>query len=174
MINLIYLDIDGVLTNELDECILFKCHPDDYKMSAYNIEILDEILEETHAKIILSTSWRNYPDDHTFTNKKGMVYKSQLPLLRKMYDKYIIGDAPHTEGCNKAYDIYMSIKNMPESLYKKINKIAILDDDPTQGLEQYNNSIDNNIQFFKINPKYGLDDEMAGKIIRYFKIKKSR
>ena len=103
--NLIYLDIDGVLTNRQDNCMLFECRPEDYRLSQYNVSNLKRVIKQTHAVIILSTSWRNYPEGHTFQNAKGWEYSSLMDDVKRHFGTSIIGSAPHIDGSDKLNDI---------------------------------------------------------------------
>lgn len=170
MINILYLDIDGVLNNRVHDCLLFECEPLKYKLDPFNLMFLDNILERTNTRIILSTSWRNYPDDHTFTNIKGWEYTSLLPQLRHDYKDYIIDNAPHEHGSDKYTDILYSINSLKANPKLDISSFAILDDDPIQGLEKFNTDPEymEYVHFFKTSKMYGLDEEISEKVISFF------
>lgn len=164
--NLIYLDIDGVLTNRQDNCMLFECKPEDYRLSTYNVSNLKRVIKHTNAQIILSTSWRNYPEGHTFQNSKGWEYSSLMDDVTKHFGTYIIGKAPHVDGSDKLNDIIESILIMTHE--SDINKIAVLDDDPSQGLEWLNRRGPEYIHWFKTTKDSGLDDKVRDNLIYFF------
>ena len=170
MINILYLDIDGVLNNRAHDCLLFECEPLKYKLDPYNLMFLDNILERTDTRIILSTSWRNYPDDHVFRNAKGWEYTSLLPQLRNDYKDYIFCDAPHVTGTDKYTDILNSIKMLQARYPEDINCFGILDDDPIQGLEKFNTDEEymNYVHWFRTSKMYGLNEEITEKVISFF------
>lgn len=164
--NLIYLDIDGVLTNRQEDCMLFECRPENYRLSLYNVSNLQRVIKHTDAKIILSTSWRNYPEGHTFQNSNGWEYSSLMDDVIKYFSDCIIGSAPHISGSDKLNDIMESILDIMHK--EHINKIAVLDDDPSQGLEWFNKRGPEYIHWFKTTDDSGLDDKVRDNLIYFF------
>jgi len=158
MHDILFLDVDGVLTNRKDDAMIFECPSDRYRLCDRNLVCLDKILNSCpNCRIVLSTSWRNYPEDYEFQNKLGWSYKSQLPVLLDRYYDKIIDKAPHVEGSNKAKDILKWIvTNQFEGKY------IILDDDPMQGLSYFSP------QWIKTSKELGLTERIADVVINYF------
>ena len=154
----IFLDIDGVLTSRDSDSFIFECDSEKYKLNDYCLECLKYILDNVeNCKIVLSTSWRNYPDNHIMINTYGEVYKSLIPQLKLLFDDYIVGKAPHSSRNNKYTDISDYLSEHPE-----VVDFVVLDDDPTQGLQGFGE------QFFKISMYSGLTLEVAKTIVNYF------
>ena len=58
---LIFLDLDHVLTNtELDQSSFLSYDPEKYRLSSINLKWLNKILDETDAKIVISSNWRRF------------------------------------------------------------------------------------------------------------------
>lgn len=160
-VRVIFLDIDGVLNNRQSDSLLFECEPAKYRLDKNNLKCLQYILDNVkNSRIVLSTSWRNYPEDHTFQNYKGWSYTSLLPELCEKFQNYIIGSAPHIEGRNKYGDINDMLDN--DELSKNIFDFVVIDDDPMQGLSGFGE------QFFKTRKDTGLTIDIAKNIIEYF------
>jgi hypothetical protein len=160
MNRVIFLDIDGVLNNRKSGSLLFECEPSKYRLDENNLSNLRYIIDNVaNSWIVLSTSWRNYPEDHVFYNYKGWGYTSLLPELCERFHKYIIGSARHIDGRNKFGDICEYLNNNP-----KVNIVdfVVLDDDPMQGLEGFGE------QFFKTTKEQGLSKKIAENIVEYF------
>ena len=155
----IFLDIDGVLTSRNSDSFIFECDSEKYKLNDYCLECLKYILDNVNnCKIVLSTSWRNYPDNHIMINTYGEVYKSLIPQLKFLFGDYIVGKAPHnTSGNNKYTDISDYL-----SEHSEVVDFVVMDDDPTQGLQGFGE------QFFKISMYTGLTLEIAKKVVDYF------
>ena len=154
----IFLDIDGVLTSRDSDSFIFECDSEKYKLNYYCVECLKYILDNVKdLKIVLSTSWRNYPDNHIMINTYGEVYKSLLPDVKLTFNEYIVGKAPHKSGNNKYTDISDYL-----SEHSEVVDFVVLDDDPTQGLQGFGE------QFFRISMYTGLTYEAAKKVVEYF------
>lgn len=56
---IIFLDIDGVLNNQVDEerSVIKIDHPDDF-ISERCVTLLNELIENTGAKVVVSSTWR--------------------------------------------------------------------------------------------------------------------
>lgn len=157
-IKVVFIDIDGVLNNRTSDSLLFECIPSKYRLDDDNLKNLQYILDNVeNCKIVLSTSWRNYPEDYTFQNNKGWVYTSLLPELCEKFRKYIVGSAPHIEGRNKFGDICEMLNNTDY-----ISDFVVIDDDPMQGLQGFGE------QFFKTTKTKGLTINIAEDIVDYF------
>ena len=158
MTRIIFLDIDGVLTNRKSGGFLFYCRSEDYVLNEYNLQCLNYILNNVKdCYIVLSTTWRNYPDNHIMIGCiNGEVYKSLVPDLKMRLGDKIIGSAPHVIQRNKYGEIVEYLNS------NGCDDFVVLDDDPTQGLEGFGK------QFFKINQNDGLTLSVATEIIKYF------
>jgi len=154
----IFLDIDGVLTSRDSDSFIFECDPNNYQLNHYCMECLKYILDKVEdLHIVISSSWRNYPDNHIMINNYGDVYKSLLPEVKLSFNEYIVGSAPHKSGFNKYEDISDYL-----SEHSEVVDFVILDDDWSQGLQGFGE------QFFRISMNTGLTYEVAKKVIEYF------
>ena len=158
-LKLIFIDIDGVLNNMDDETSYFTYDPSKYTLSKTNIDALRKVLDQTGAKLVLSTSWRNHDKDYAF-NYHGKLFKSPLKKFIEEIGKehfYEHDSAPHLSGYQKYCDILgffykydLDIQNV---------KFAVLDDQMNQLLEKFGDS------FFFIDGQHGLTSGIADSVI---------
>lgn len=156
----IFLDIDGVLNHEThytwlmetdEPTPLQRVHP----YSEFNPEsckILNRIIDETNAKIVLSSTWRL--DGIPYMNN---IFK-HVGIFHKLYDV--------TPSLAYKYDTTLCRgKEIDEWLSKhpEVTKYVILDDDTDMEEHQ--------LPFFiKTDPyKDGLNNEVANKVIEILK-----
>ena len=73
----IFLDVDGVLTSE------DYLNGVEFDLSEEKIKLLKKIVEQTNAKIVLSSSWknktRNFPVLENLLNKNGLEIYDTTP-----------------------------------------------------------------------------------------------
>jgi hypothetical protein len=156
----IFLDIDGVLNHELyyrwrhkemSDGKPFEEFRDDYgdHFSQDSVNNLQKILNETNAKIVISSTWR----------------MSGLKIMLEMWNKRgmpgdIVGVTPHfyhndysnlPRGCE--IDYWLDTCNCP------IESYVILDDDTDMLYKQ-------RLHYVKINSWYGLTESNANKAIK--------
>ena len=133
--NYIFLDIDGVLnSNEF----IMKHVDDDVILDEDAIKLLSNLVNVTHAKVVLSSSWRIYftedgnPKDNSFT-KRGYKLKE---LLTK-FNIEIIGITKTGIGKHgNVYDEgnrYDEIVDYIDKNLKENDNYVIIDDDDFYG-----------------------------------------
>ena len=132
----LFLDIDGVINSD---AYVKRYHDEHLREKGYNIlvdpeavELVRQLCEKEHVKIILSSSWRSFDLEHTLTYLRE--YPSLKPLL-----KYIIGITPGSLTRYRGKEIQDFLDNyklcakngLIKEKYKreKIDKYAIVDDD---------------------------------------------
>ncbi len=160
---IMFLDIDGVLTSKLSNTFIFMCPGDRYDFNPYCIECLKHILDSIpDLKIVISSSWRNYPDNHIMIGRlNGETYKSLMPKIKELLGDRLIGkatEAGQIDGESSKYDAICDYLNNNS----EILDFVVLDDDPSQGLQGFGE------QFFKISSITGLTLQDANKVIEYF------
>lgn len=155
---IIFLDIDGVLNNAMDECKhKLEVEIDDeakyYPHSHCNVRILNRLIELTSAKIVVSSTWRLGLD---------------LPEMKKVLDAIgVVGDCiGMTDNINDAYalrgnEILKWIKDNEKLVgeYYQYNTYVILDDDSDMLYWQKDN-------FVHVDPTIGLTDRNIGNAIK--------
>jgi len=138
---ILFLDIDGVLNNTST------------MMKGWNefdegcIENLGNILRQTRAKIVLSSSWRRYPQMRRDFGR--MLVKNRLI-------QFWGGDTTPILGTARAMEIQQWLDENP-----KVEIFAILDDDPDALLQAENG------RFFRTRFQEGLTQEIASQIISF-------
>lgn len=116
----IFLDVDGVINNnyyylesdkEEDQCYQF--------LSKRLIENLKRIVDETGAKLVLSSSWRSSLDD----NLKPRSVMGQYLVEALSKDGLFLYDKTEVLGINRYEEIKTWIKNHPQT-----TRYVVLDD----------------------------------------------
>ena len=114
---LIFLDIDGVLATE--ECSQKPHHKIfAYPFDAECVSVLNDILRETNAEIILSSDWR-------------LMYNNDLTILDELFKHNGVIKSPIdvTPSLRKGqYQRQAEIQNYINSNTEKIKSFVILDD----------------------------------------------
>ena len=151
----IFLDVDGVL-NGNHSILKYELFPNYLN----NLKIL---VDETKAKIVLSSSWKNFfykENDKLVANipkKRGDLLLEELSKLNlKIFDTTKIGYSTSTRG----EEIQEWLDNYSSENYKYI----ILDDDNDMLDEQLNNFIQTKFDGSSINDE-GLNDKILKKSI---------
>lgn len=161
LLKIIFLDIDGVLTTGPN----YLLHIDKFNMIA-------DICQQTGAKIVLSSSWRNF----TFENTIKELNELPSGNLFKLITPYFIGITPRFQYCaNRWYNICDFITcvkaNAHPELYDSESfknydkfKCVIVDDCDILGL---NNT---GMEFLQIttDAMSGLSDDNKTEILEYF------
>jgi hypothetical protein len=144
MNNIIFLDIDGVLNTYS----LIREFGLDYIDNGM-VKILKYIVENTNARIVISSTWRLKHDDLMMVKSnlflENLSYIDRTPFL------------PNDERCDE-------IENW---LYKNIDNydnFIILDDDPDASGEKFDK------HFFQTDPEVGLTYEIAKKAIDFLNV----
>lgn len=151
--NIIFLDIDGVLNSHDWFERRGKLSPDATRDEFYAHDFDPEAVArfrmlamDTNAEIVLSSTWRLHEDNRDAVRKYVMEFRDITPEC----DSRIRGA-----------EIYMWIqKNIPYDERKNL-KYAIIDDDSDMLLWQKDD-------FFQTSFKTGLTDEVCDKIRKHF------
>ncbi len=160
IINILFLDIDGVL-NSTQWYNSNSCKALDKSIKRYFdpvcIEYLNKIVNETEARIIISSSWRLLRDLQELQN---IFYA--VGFKGKIYGKTPISSSYDMENpIPRGLEIQEWLDDN-RNKFKSSIKYAILDDedDFLESQKPY---------FFQTNFNTGLDDSLAEKIISFFK-----
>ena len=127
---LLFLDIDGVMTN--DDTIINPNHICSFSKSC--VEVLNQILQTHHVKIILTSSWRTVYDSetiHQMFTQNGVI---QSPA----------GKTPSISNLKRGLEIKKYLEK------RKPTHFLILDDMEIPGFPN---------NFLRINPATGLTME---------------
>lgn len=141
----IFLDIDGVLAVSKDpdvekELFLAGIY---YPFNQECVEILNTIIKETGADIILSSDWR---------------ISLNLDKLQKIFTQNKVNKSPKDITPIGMEHRGLEIKKFIEQ--NSINKFVILDDMDIEGFDKH---------FVKVNDKIGLTEKLLPKIIQKLK-----
>lgn len=121
--------------------------------------LLTKICEETDAKIVWSSTWRNIEE-----------YKDKMEFARDMFNRRgLPGDrlidvtpdlgADHTLSIPRGHEIEMWMQDHPE-----VTKCAILDDREDAG---HTSTVKNRTKFFMTEDLYGITPEIADAVVEY-------
>lgn len=140
--NVIFLDIDGVLNCIRD----FQMFGEDY-ISPLLVGRLDQIVKNTAAKIVLSSSWRMDP------KSRHRVTDALRPFDLEIF------------SCTPVIDMNQRHKEIESWLHSNVvNRFAILDDDSRASLPAFKTS------FFQTDPDIGLTQAMVRKAIEHLNV----
>ena len=142
--NVLFLDIDGVMNNE--DLLTFGGWN---TIGDLQLDMLKKIVEKTNAKIVLSSSWRL--EDFTKKLVEEALSKRDLVLL----DRTIQIKDKQWSIVPRAHEILEWLSRHPE-----VEKFAVLDDEPDAGL-----GIESH--FFKTEFSNGLTWEISDKVIEH-------
>lgn len=157
--NYIFLDIDGVLNN--DE--YFRKHFEDTTViDEKNVKILSELVKNTNARIVLSSSWRIFFNDKFETrNKNG---KSLLNFFKKYGLKIFDRTKVYKNPFGELYDAGHRYDEISGYIKENLNgndKYVIFDDEDFNGtLLKFNEN------FIQTDFMYGIRDEHLKKALR--------
>lgn len=128
---IVFLDIDGVLNSddwyksgEAKKAYEKTKIVSDYHFDPNAWKLVEKLLIETGAKIVLSSSWRNYNLEATLNDFKGTNFE--------VLNKYIVGITPRSALRHRGNEI----KTFIETTDIKIDKYVIIDDDTDFNTEQ--------------------------------------
>ena len=126
----IFIDIDGVLTNVEDGSSYLCGNPSTYRISEKNLENLLLVLKaEPQTRVVISSNWRRFEGDHPAFEYNRKIYYGCLPKLRWMLSKWIVGDLTHERHLTKSEALELWFEDN-SWLSKKFGKYAILEDEP--------------------------------------------
>lgn len=149
---IIFLDIDGVLNSEVD----YEKEPEDLKryhdIALRPLKLLDGLIDETKAKIVVSSTWRSSTHTQILTEVLGKPIDNttRLQMIFKTRGfknwKSIIDVTPvlRGDGIVRGCEIRHWINNHEDILncdYSDFSTYVILDDDSDMLLWQQNHYI---------------------------------
>lgn len=151
----IFLDVDNVLNNNYTEektpymmvatawgdCIKRRYTGIDISL----VELINKILIETNAKLVLSSTWRYHPEMHEY------MWKQLGSLIKERY----IGDTPILDYSHRGKEIYVYLQENP------IKKFVIIDDDIS-----VNDYFQFDKEWIRTYAKDGITSELAEKAIK--------
>lgn len=153
-IKVLMLDIDGVVCNR-------KCWSRKEAMKDGHhyfdddcVKLLDEIINKTSAKIVISSTWRICLD---LTKMKDIFNKRDFK-----YCENIIDFTPIKNDCSRGWEIREWLSTQKYKSNFIVKNYVIVDDDIDMLYEQRNN-------FVKTNTEIGLTRKDADKIIKILK-----
>lgn len=164
MLKLVFVDIDGVLNNKEDGTSCFCMSPESYGISEKNVEVLKKIIAETDAKIVWSTAWRYWPDDHSY-DYNGLMFKSHFKEVREAFPEstFDIPNCPHLLKHTKRDDIMGFFYILKDKLGIDMCDVrfVILDDSFNQGLREFGKC------YFQTSLRDGLTESTADAVINF-------
>lgn len=164
MVNIIFLDIDGVLNchsfyESRDKNILDSNKFDHYKsdICQMRIDLLNDLCKDINALVVISSTWRigkSLQELQDILNYCGATFK-------------IIGKTDHL-GYERGIEISKWLKDnisklIPNCLYFDFYNYVIIDDDSDMLLNQ-------SLHFFQTDVYSGLTPNICYKIKRFFKM----
>ena len=177
--NIIFLDMDGVINcDKTQEDWIKRYGHTTQSINAFKKKyclnqnppyyfIVPELLERFNdlyskipdCKVVWSSSWRNSLKRNSKIFIEGLYYKCGLPK-----DSFL-GYTPHIPYMLRYNEIDEWIKNHVDRI--KIDKCAIIDDLYEASISG-NKFLDIPIKFFQISAKFGLTENDAESILKYF------
>lgn len=139
---ILFLDIDGVVNCETTA----QRHRGAIGIDPYMAFLVARIVERTGCKVVLSSSWRHFPDGC------DEVARQVVPLLDVTPKMPLFGGADQKE---RGHEIKAWLDEHPE-----VTRYAILDDNSDMLDEQLPN-------FFKTSWATGITEEIAEKVVRH-------
>lgn len=128
---IVFLDIDGVLNSddwyksgEAKKAYEKTKIVSDYHFDPNAWKWVEKLLIETGAKIVLSSSWRNFTLESTLKDFVGTKFE--------VLNKYIVGITPRSRLRHRGKEIEEFIQNTDI----KIDRYVIIDDDSDMNTEQ--------------------------------------
>lgn len=128
-----FLDLDGVLTSIEDGTSYLCENPLKYGISAMNFKNLQKIIDgdPENTKIVISSNWRRFTEQHPFWIYGGKKYFNFLPKVREKLGKLVLGDIPHDQGLSKSEAMELWFED--NSWFSKTTgHYVILEDDPSR------------------------------------------
>lgn len=160
---IIFLDIDHVLTNiDLDGTSFMYFDPEKYRLSEINLKLLDRLLAESGAKIVIASNWRKFSPEMPYWIYGGKRYYSPLNAFKERYSKHIAGSLPPDRHINKSQALSLWFED--NSWFSKTaGKYVILEDDPD---EEYQADVIYAKHLVMTDPKFGLTEDDLAKALR--------
>lgn len=122
-------------------------------------KLVKKIIDSTGAKIVWSTDWRKY---HPYLRNIEMA--KEMLNRHNMCGDSLIGYTPNLGHFSFRGDEIREYLTTAKENGNNIEKCAVLDDRDDAGF-----NLPNNCKFFQTNPYYGITEEIANEIVKYFK-----
>lgn len=145
----LFLDIDGVVNKQENFAPAGVRTP--YPIDSYCALLVGRIQLQTGCEVVLSSSWRHYPDALQIVSNSVVTLLDRTPTLRKSYDPPVFARGREWDMSLRGDEVNAWLKDHPE-----VTKYAILDDDSDFYDDQ---------PLFQTTFKDGLTDEIAQKVI---------
>lgn len=147
---LIFLDIDGCVTSKNDESY-FNPDPAKYHPSKNIVNKLVDFCKDNDIMIVVSSNWRKFDIDGTWTNSYG-TYKNPLSELISMISDVYLDTLPPDRHVTKSVAL---VKWFNITGYT--GKFVIFDDDVSEGYGKTDNYNIKNM-FIQIDATTGITD----------------
>ena len=156
----IFLDIDGCLTSKRDNTY-FNPNPNKYHPSKNIIDLLETFCLANDIKIIISSNWRKFDENASWTNGYG-TYKNPIKEVKDLLSNVYFCTLPKFRHMKKSTAISKWLDENPGCTMQ--SKFAIIDDDLDEGfLDTLEYDISN--RFVHINSKYGITENDLEKVL---------
>jgi Swiss Army Knife RNA repair-like protein len=149
-VKVLFLDIDGVVNNQNNFSPTAQRTP--YPIDSYCAFLVGRIQIQTDCEVVLSSSWRHYPD------AVKIVSDSVVKLLDKTPDVVWDKKKRFARGREWPHELRGDEVNAWLEKHPEVTKYAILDDDGDFYDDQ---------PLFQTTFKEGLTDEIAEKVIEH-------
>lgn len=159
--NILFLDFDGVCNSYA--CGSYLTHrPELYGMDPDNIDRVVEICKKGNARIVISSNWRRYGPDYTFSYN-GEAYRNPLAdlyeLIGNLCKDVLTRDLRKTEAIEEWFHLNRNFDG----------EYAILDDDPRDAMSTNEKFMERfGSRFWKTDPRFGLTNQIKNSIINLF------
>ena len=138
MEKIIVLDFDGVVTSCMEKPGSYMVNVgDSYGASLSCLQRLMKLIDETGAKVVISSNWRRFDDTGVcsfWNSPMHGVHANPLPKLKKTLGLRYLCDLPKTRHIKKS----QALKMWFDETIRDPEKIAyvVFDDDETEGFAQ--------------------------------------
>lgn len=147
----LFLDIDGVVNKQ--ENFKHSKGVTPYPIDSYCAFLVGRIVIATDCHVVLSSSWRNYPDAVKIVSDSVVPILDKTPNIYKQLEEPIFERGREWDHSLRGDEVNAWLRNHPE-----VEKYATLDDDGDFYDAQ---------PLFQTTFKDGLTDEIAEKVIEH-------
>lgn len=147
----LFLDIDGVVNKQ--ENFRHSKGVTPYPIDSYCAFLVARIVSYTDCEVVLSSSWRNYPDAVQIVTDTVVPILDKTKNIYKKYDPPVFARGRTWDSSLRGDEVNEWLSRNPE-----VTQYAILDDDGDFYDDQ---------PLFKTTFKEGLTDEIAQKVIEH-------
>lgn len=131
---LIFLDIDGVLTNMNETPGSWLNHSsNEYGLSESNVTELQTLIELADAKVVISSNWRKFGISGEW-NARGYTFSSPLKYVVELLGSAFAGALPPIRHMSKSEALKIWFEDL--NIDPKKCKYVIFDDEPEEGFAE--------------------------------------